>query len=49
MRRSLLHHYSTVENIGLRLNSVLTLFFIVLYFQYHFSRITRWKRTGILH
>lgn len=49
MRRSLLHHYSTVENIGLRLSSLLTLFFNVLYFRYHFSRIARWKRTGILH
>ncbi|MGC8882628.1 MAG: GYF domain-containing protein [Bryobacteraceae bacterium] len=49
MRRSLLHHYNTVESIGLRLNAVLTFFFNILYFQYHFTRIARWKRTGILH
>lgn len=48
MRRSLLYHYNTVENIGLRLNPVLTFFFNILYFQHHFSRIARWKRTGVL-
>lgn len=48
MRRSLLHHYNTAENIGLRLNPVLTFLFNILYFQYHFSRIARWKRTGML-
>jgi hypothetical protein len=49
MRRSLLHHYDTVENIGLRLSSRLTFFYNILFFQYHLSRIARWKRTGILH
>lgn len=48
MRRSLLHYYNTTENIGLRLNPVLTFFFNILYFQYHFSRIARWKRMGML-
>ncbi|MCX7604710.1 MAG: hypothetical protein N2036_11605, partial [Bryobacteraceae bacterium] len=48
MRRSLEYHYNTVERIGLRLNPVLTFFFNILYFQYHFSRIARWKRTGVL-
>jgi len=43
------HHYNTVGNIGLRLSSLLTFFFNILYFQHHFSRIARWKRTGILH
>lgn len=48
MRRSLLYHYNAAENIGLRLNPILTFFFNILYFQYHFSRIARWKRTGVL-
>lgn len=48
MRRSLLYHYNTVEDIGLRLHPVLTFFFNVVYFQYHFSRIARWKRTGAM-
>jgi len=48
MRSVLLRHYNTVENIGLRLGPVMTFFFNMLYFQYHFSRIARWKRTGQL-
>ncbi len=48
MRSVLLRHYNTVENIGLRLGPVMTFFFSMLYFQYHFSRISRWKRTGQL-
>jgi hypothetical protein len=48
MRTVLLRHYNTVENIGLRLGPVMTFFFNMLYFQYHFSRINRWKRTGQL-
>jgi len=48
IRRSLLYHYNNAENIGLRLNPVLTFFFNILYFQYHFSRIARWKNTGVL-
>jgi len=48
MRTVLLNHYNTVENIGLRLGPVMTFFFNMLYFQYHFSRIARWKRTGQL-
>jgi hypothetical protein len=48
MRRSLLHYYNTVENIGLRLDPVLTFLFNILYFQHHFSRVARWKRTGVL-
>lgn len=48
MRRSLLHYYNAVEKIGLRLNPVLTFLFNILYFQYHFSRIARWKRMGML-
>ncbi len=48
MRSVLLRHYNTVENIGLRLGPVMTFFFNILYFQYHLSRIARWKRTGQL-
>lgn len=48
MRTVLQRHYNTVENIGLRLGPVMTFFFNMLYFQYHFSRINRWKKTGQL-
>ena len=48
MRESLQTYYNTTEPIGLRLSGVMTFFFNVLYFQYHFSRIARWKQTGIL-
>jgi len=48
MRSSLENHYNTVEPINLRLSGVMTFFFAVYYFQYHFSRIANWKRTGYL-
>lgn len=48
MRRSLVNYYNTVEPIGLKLSGVMTFFFSILYFQYHFSRIARWKKTGVL-
>jgi len=48
MRRSLLNYYNTVEPIGLRLSGVMTFFFSVFYFQYHFTRIANWKQTGVL-
>jgi len=48
MRSSLLYHYNAAENIGLNLDQILTFFFHVIYFQYHFSRIARWKHTGVL-
>ncbi len=48
MRRSLENYYNTVEPIGLRLNPIMTFFFNVIYFQYHFDRITNWKTTGRL-
>ena len=45
-------YYNTTENINLNLSGVgsalLTLFFPVFYFQYHFSRIARWKKSGVL-
>jgi hypothetical protein len=48
MRDSLERHYNSTEPIQLRLSGVMTFFFNVLYFQYHMSRISDWKRTGIL-
>ena len=48
MRSSLVQYYNTVEPIGLKLSGVMTFFFGILYFQYHFTRIAEWKRTGRL-
>ena len=48
MRSSLENYYNTVEPIHLRLSGIMTFFFAVYYFQYHFSRIASWKRTGYL-
>lgn len=48
MRSSLENYYNTTEPINLRLSGVMTFFFAVYYFQYHFSRIANWKRTGYL-
>lgn len=48
MRAGLLEYYNTVEPINLRLSGVMTFFFAIYYFQHHFSRIARWKKTGYL-
>jgi hypothetical protein len=52
MRSDIESYYNTTENINLRLTGVgsalLTLFFAVYYFQWHFSRIAKWKKTGVL-
>lgn len=48
MKDDLEQYYNSVEPINLRLNGVMVFFFAVLYFQHHFSRINRWKKTGIL-
>jgi len=48
MRDDLEQYYNSVEPINLRLDGVLVFFFAVFYFQHHFSRIARWKKTGIL-
>lgn len=48
MRSAIQEYYNTVEPINLRLSGVMTFFFNVLYFQYHFSRIAQWKKTGYL-
>lgn len=48
MRSSIVRYYNTTEPIGLKLSGVMTFFFSILYFQYHFSRIAEWKKTGRL-
>lgn len=48
MKSDLEEYYNSVEAINLRLNGVMVFFFAVFYFQHHFSRIARWKKTGIL-
>jgi GYF domain 2 len=48
MRDAIQEYYNTVEPINLRLSGVMTFFFNILYFQYHFTRIAQWKKTGIL-
>ena len=48
MRSDLQDYYNTTENINLRLSGVMTFFFSVYYFQHHFSRIAKWKKTGVL-
>jgi hypothetical protein len=48
MRTGLLEYYNTVEPINLHLSGVMTFFFAVYYFQHHFSRIAKWKKTGYL-
>ena len=49
IRSSMLRHYNSVEPIQLRLSAVMTFFFNTLYIQYHFTRIAKWKETGILY
>lgn len=41
---SIEEHFNTAEPIGLSLNGVMTFFFGVLYFQYHFTRINEMKQ-----
>jgi len=48
LRSDLEEYYNSVEPINLRLSGVMTFFFSVFYFQYHLSRISRWKKTGVL-
>lgn len=48
LRSDLEDYYNSVEPINLRLSGVMTFFFSVFYFQYHLSRISRWKKTGML-
>jgi hypothetical protein len=44
MRTSIEDHYNGAEPIGLSLNGVMTFFFSIYYFQYHFTRINEMKR-----
>jgi hypothetical protein len=48
MKSDLEDYYNHVEPINLRLSGVMTFFFNIYYFQYHFSRIAQWKKLGIL-
>jgi magnesium-transporting ATPase (P-type) len=48
MKKSLETYYNTIEPIGLRMSAGMVFFFHTLYFQYHFTRIAEWKRTGTL-
>jgi len=47
MKAAIEEYYNTVEPIGLRLSGVMTFFFNIIYFQYHFTRIREWKTTGV--
>lgn len=44
MRSSIEEHFNSAEPIGLRLSGVMTFFFNVIYFQYHFTEINRAKK-----
>jgi hypothetical protein len=48
VKSSLEAHFNSAEPINLRLSGVMTFFFNVIYFQYHFTRINNWRRTGVL-
>jgi uncharacterized protein DUF4339 len=48
MQKDLEEYYNAVEPIQLYLNGFMTFFCGIFYFQYHFSRICEWKRTGYL-
>jgi GYF domain 2/Domain of unknown function (DUF4234) len=44
MRDAIEEHYNSAEPIGLSLSGVMTFFFNVWYFQYHFTKINEMKR-----
>jgi hypothetical protein len=46
MRSSMEEHFNGPEPIGLRLSGIMTFFFNVFYFQYHFTRINEIKRAA---
>jgi hypothetical protein len=48
MKESIEEHYNTAEPIGLNLSGVMTFFFGVLYFQYHFTRINEMKQQQMM-
>ncbi len=45
MKSSIEEHYNTAEPLGLELNGVLTFFFNVFYFQYHFTKINELRKS----
>lgn len=48
MKGDIEDYYNREEPIGLHLSGVMTFFFHGIYFQYHFNRVTDWKRTGVI-
>ncbi len=44
MKASIEQHFNTQEPIGLQLSAVMTFFFNIIYFQYHFTEIARAKQ-----
>jgi hypothetical protein len=48
IRSDLEDYYTIAEPINLKVSGVMTFFFGILYLQHHFSRIARWKKTGVL-
>jgi hypothetical protein len=49
MKNSIEEHYNTAEPIGLQLSGVMTFFFAIFYFQYHFSRINEMRKSQGVH
>jgi hypothetical protein len=47
LKNSLEEYFNAVEPINLQLSGVMTFFFNVIYFQYHFNWIRQYKLTGI--
>jgi hypothetical protein len=47
LKNSLEDYYNTVEPLQLQLSGVMTFFFNVIYFQYHFNWIRQYKLTGV--
>ena len=45
IKNSIEEHYNTAEPIGLQLSGVMTFFFFVFYFQYHFTRINEMRKS----
>jgi hypothetical protein len=47
MRTDIEEHYNSAEPIAIRLSGVMTFFFNIYYFQYHFTRINELKKQGL--
>jgi len=48
MKSAIEDFYNHEENVGLNLSGVMTFFFAVFYFQYHFTRITQMKQQAAM-